>query len=85
MTASQSNPPWIIEDLLLAESATLGSVSLMHEITLLAQRLPRSGDQEEVWGQFAAPNGQCSVLGNGGPGMDGRVENSRTCQGTGYW
>ena len=62
MTASQSNPPWIIEDLLLAESATLVSAQphAMKSLSWLSACL-EAVTKKKVWGQFAAPNAD-SVL-----------------------
>jgi hypothetical protein len=57
MRGSQGKPPWIIEDLLLAESATLVSAQphAMKSLSLLGACL-EAVTTKKVWGHFAAPN-----------------------------
>jgi hypothetical protein len=57
MKSSQEKPPWIIEDLLLAESATLVSAQphAMKSLSLLSGCL-EAVTKKKVWGHFAAPN-----------------------------
>jgi hypothetical protein len=54
---SREKPPWIIEDLLLAESATLVSAQphAMKSLSLLGACL-EAVTKKTVWGHFAAPN-----------------------------
>jgi hypothetical protein len=56
MKSSQEKPPWIIEDLLLAESATLVSAQphAMKSLSLLSGCLEAVA-RKTVWGHFAAP------------------------------
>jgi hypothetical protein len=57
MKGSGEKPPWIIEDLLLAESATLVSAQphAMKSLSLLGACL-EAVTKGTVWGHFAAPN-----------------------------
>ena len=57
MKGSQGKPPWVIEDLLLAESATLVSAQphAMKSLSLLSACL-EAVHKKTVWGHFAAPN-----------------------------
>jgi hypothetical protein len=57
MKGSQGKPPWIIEDLLLAESATLVSAQphAMKSLSWLGACL-EAVTTKKVWGHFAAPN-----------------------------
>jgi AAA domain/Winged helix-turn-helix DNA-binding len=57
MRGSQGRPPWIIEDLLLAESATLVSAQphALKSLSLLSACLD-AVTIKKVWGHFAAPN-----------------------------
>src|SRR5208282_3599927 len=57
MKGSGERPPWIIEDLLLAESATLVSAQphAMKSLSLLSACL-EAVTKKKVWGHFAAPN-----------------------------
>src|SRR5713226_850320 len=57
MKGSKEKPPWIIEDLLLAESATLVSAQphAMKSLSLLSGCL-EAVTKKKFWGHFAAPN-----------------------------
>jgi hypothetical protein len=57
MKSAQEKPPWVIEDLLLAESATLVSAQphAMKSLSLLSACL-EAVTKKRVWGHFAAPN-----------------------------
>src|SRR3989442_215424 len=57
MKGSNSRPPWVIEDLLLGDSATLVSAQphAMKSLSLLYACL-EAVTKKTVWGHFAAPN-----------------------------
>jgi len=57
MKGSREKPPWVIEDLLLAESATLVSAQphAMKSLSLLGACLEATA-KGKVWGHFDAPN-----------------------------
>jgi hypothetical protein len=57
MHGSGQKPPWVIEDLLLSESATLVSAQphAMKSLSLLSACL-EAVTKQKVWGHFAAPN-----------------------------